>query len=115
MKRPYCLFTLVAAALLLALGPCLAANQPLQENVKRQQTASQASVALNKSVELLDINSATEVQLKTLPGIGDAYAKKIIAGRPYANKTQLVSKNILPEATYQKIEKLVIAKQGPRK
>jgi len=61
--------------------------------------------------EPLDINSATEEQLKDLPGIGDAYSKKIIAGRPYANKAQLVSKKIVPQATYEKIADKIIAKQ----
>lgn len=59
----------------------------------------------------LDINSATEAQLKALPGIGDVYAKKIIAGRPYARKDQLQSRNILPGATYEKIQDLIIARQ----
>lgn len=60
---------------------------------------------------LIDINSASKEQLMSIPGIGDAYSKKIIDGRPYKNKSQLKSKNIIPAATYDKIKDMIIAKQ----
>jgi DNA uptake protein ComE-like DNA-binding protein len=60
----------------------------------------------------VDINTASEAELKAIPGIGEAYATKIIAGRPYAKKDQLKSRNILPAPVYEKTKDLIIAKQA---
>ena len=91
---------LAIAALTLSLSY---AAPPKKEDVK--------AVAVPKAAELLDINSASADALKALPGIGDAYSGKIIAGRPYKAKNELVQKKILPQATYDKVKDLIIAKQ----
>lgn len=64
--------------------------------------------------KLVDINTATDAELKSVPGIGDAYAAKVIAGRPYANKAQLKSRKILPGPVYEQVKDLIIAKQAKK-
>jgi DNA uptake protein ComE-like DNA-binding protein len=64
----------------------------------------------------VDINSASEAELKSIPGIGEAYAAKIVAGRPYAKKDQLKSRNILTGPAYDQVKDHIIAKQpAPKK
>src|SRR5262249_13121050 len=80
---------------------------------KNQSTKSETKTATKekKASNPIDINSATKQELMTLPGIGDAYSQKIISGRPYRAKNELVQKNIIPQATYDKISGQIIAKQ----
>ena len=101
MKLFKTLFMIVTMALLTATVP---AQTP--GGAKPKPPAAAASTDT-----LVDINSASVDDLKALPGIGEKYSAKIVAGRPYANKSQLVSKNIIPQATYNKIQDKIIAKQ----
>jgi competence protein ComEA len=104
------LFTLAWMSTVVAAEPgssgALHQNQPAKTGKK-----AAATPAASPQAELLDINTATKDQLEALPGIGTAYSQKIIDGRPYAKKTDLVSKKVLPQATYNKIKNNIIAKQ----
>jgi competence protein ComEA len=77
---------------------------------KASTTESGSTAAAPKSA-IVDINSATTAELKALPGVSDSDATKIVQGRPYIDKSQLVSKKVVSEATYDKIKDHVVAKQ----
>jgi len=78
-----------------------------------KKTTSAAKTA-SATAALLDINTASKADLTMLSGIGDAYSQKIIDGRPYKRKDELVSRKIVPQATYDKIKDQIIAKQAKK-
>jgi DNA uptake protein ComE-like DNA-binding protein len=111
---------LIAAALLLSINPSFAADKK-PEAAGTAAEAAQKPAAAGKQgekkaapaakVKLVDINSATKAELKKLPGISDADAAKIIAGRPYLSKANLTTRDIITREAYENLKTQVIARQ----
>lgn len=106
---------LAVSALALAFAPSLssvgAAAQASEPASKPEAMATPAQTAKAAAGDKLDLNTATKDQLKALPGIGDVYSQKIIDGRPYRTKLDLVHRKIISQPQYDKVKDQIIAKQ----
>jgi competence protein ComEA len=101
-----CGSVLAALFFSLSFAPSVGACAQTVTTAAPQPTIAEKIAA---SKELLDINTATPIQLRALPGMGDAYVQRVIAGRPYTAKNQLTTRGILPAAAYEQIKALIIA------
>jgi DNA uptake protein ComE-like DNA-binding protein len=112
MKRSIALLVALLFSTGLLAAPAVWAQAPKAAPAPAKSDTKPAAKDDKMAHEPLDLNTASEADLKTIPGIGDAYAKKIVQNRPYKRKDELVQKKVLPKATYDKIKDHVIAKQN---
>ncbi len=103
MVRKFAQILAVLCALTLFAGMSLAQTTTPSKPAPAAKTKKAGKAAL------VDINAASAEELAKLPGIGDAYSKKIVDGRPYNTKLDLVRRNIIPQATYDQVKDLIIA------
>ena len=124
MKHRFISVAITAAVLLLSSTVSSALDsraEPTAEAASKAKVSAKSATPTRSEADtkakgaaatkLVDINAASSKELKKLPGISDAVAAKIIAGRPYGSKAQLVSRNIIDGAAYENIRQLIIAKQ----
>lgn len=111
------IITLAAALLIGAAGAAFAQKQETAKPVAAPAAAVKADVksvaapAVDAKKEPMDINTASEKELATLPKIGEVRAKAIVKGRPYNGKDDLINKKIIPQDAYDAIKEIIIAKQ----
>lgn len=110
MKRLFLILFVLTAFVSTSFAADKAAA-PAKGKTEKAAPAKAEAKKTDAKAEIIDINTASKDQLKALPGIGDEYSKKIIENRPYKKKDQLVSKKVIPKATYDKIKDRIIAKQ----
>ena len=105
--------TLLVLAAVAVTAPTVSAQAGTATKAAAAAVAKPAAAAMPAAAAAapIDLNRATAAELEAIPGIGKAFSAKIIGGRPYANKAQLVQRKILTQALYDKIKDLVIAKQ----
>jgi len=118
MKRIFALLVAMIAATGLAFAQ--KAETPKNEMKAPAKTEMKAPAKTEmkadaKKAELMDINSASEKELASLKGIGEARSKAIVKGRPYKGKDELVQKKIIPQAVYDDVKDQIIAKQDMKK
>jgi len=111
-KSPFALFLLLTLSLFLVVPSLTVSAQSQSENQSKTSKKKSTKADAGSTSSKVDLNSATKEELDALPGIGDAYAQKIIDGRPYKSKGDLKSKGVIPAAEYEKIKDDVISRHS---